>query len=196
MKWFINLKIGSRLALGFSIMIVVMGVIGFTGFSSTKEVDNNLDEILSKRLPSINYLLQADRDLQQLVVAERSMIFANAKSDTFKKLITVYEENLEQAGSRWEKYKALASAPEEKEIIPKYETARDEWIELSRKVVDGRIEDSRSGRRLALDLTLGLTNEKFNEMRGYLDNLQEINERFAAQARKSAQETYRKAMER
>ncbi|KPK01107.1 MAG: chemotaxis protein, partial [Nitrospira bacterium SG8_35_4] len=194
MKWFKNLKISTKLISGFSVMIALMAVIGISGYSSTKNVNNNLNEISSIRLPSLDYLLQADRDLQQLLVAERSIIFANATSDTFRDFINEYEENLEQSQQSWEKFKAIASTPEEMEIIPQYEKAREEWIELSKQVVNGRAEDTRDGRRLALDLTLGTAKDKFEAMREHLDKLQEINAGIAADVQKSAQETYSKTV--
>jgi len=191
MKWFKNLKVGSRLVFGFLIMILFMGIIGFTGFSSVKNINSKLEDIFNVRLPSIDYLIQADRDLQQLLVAERSMIFANAKSDVFKAFVEEYEENLKQSDERWEKYKALPATPEEAAIIPKYETAREEWKAISRKVVDGRKADTRGGRREALDLTLGLAKEKFEEMRDYLDQLTNINLSLAGENHDAASATYR-----
>ena len=191
MKWFRNLKIGSKLFFGFSIMILIVGIIGFTGYSSLTKIEHHLDEIFNVRLPSIDYLIEADRDLQQLLVAERSMIFANAKSDVFKKMVQDYKENLEQSRQRWEKYKALPATPEEAAIMPKYERAREEWQAISKKVVDGRIADNRQGRREALDLTLGLAKEKFEKMRNYLDNLTKINLNYAKEAHYRASATYR-----
>jgi len=46
----------------------------------------------------MDYLIEADRDLQQLLVAERSMIFAdriveNSESDLFTNLLADYQEN-------------------------------------------------------------------------------------------------------
>ena len=83
---------------------------------------------------------------------------------------------MKQSEQRWNKYKALQTTSEEKAITPKYEKARAEWAALSRKVVQGRINDTREGRREALDLTLGLANKKFEEMRDYLDQLTGINQ--------------------
>lgn len=194
MKWFKDLKIGAKLFLGFSIMILLMGFIGLAGYRSTSNIQRNLEEIFTVRLPSIDYLIEADRDIQQLLVAERSMIFANAKSDLFKDLVGDYEENLSQSEERWVKYKTLASTPEEKAIIPKYEEAREEWKAISRKVTDGRIADTRGGRRLALDLTLGLAKKKFEEMREYLDQLTEINLNNAERAHHVASATYRNTL--
>jgi methyl-accepting chemotaxis protein len=191
MKWFKNLTIGAKLIIGFAIMILLMGIIGLNGYRSTAKINQNLKEIFAVRLPSINFLIQTDRDLQQLLVAERSMIFANAKSEVFKKLVQEYEENLAQSQQRWEKYKALPISDEEKAIMPKYDSAREAWKEISGKVVDGRVADTREGRREALDLTLGMAKEKFEEMRGYLDQLTDINLKIAEEAHADAEETYR-----
>ena len=69
MRWITNLKIGARLAFGFSIMIFLMVIVSFFGYRSTNNIQKNLDEIFTGRLPSIDYLVEADRDLQQLLVA-------------------------------------------------------------------------------------------------------------------------------
>jgi methyl-accepting chemotaxis protein len=186
-----NLKIGAKLALGFSIMILLMVIVSFFGYRSAKDIQQNLDEIYTGRLPSIDYLIEADRDLQQLLVAERSLIFCDTESDVFKQLLQEYETKLKQSEERLQKYKTLANTGEEKTIIPKYEKARDEWRAISRKLVDGRKEDTREGRRLAIDLSLGAAKKGFEEMRAYLDELQKINLNNAQQAHQSASATYK-----
>ena len=169
MRWITNLKIGARLVLGFSIMILLMVIISFAGYRSTMNIQRNLDEIFTGRLPSIDYLIEADRDLQQLLVAERSIIFCDTESNVFKELVQEYETKMRQSEERWEKYKALAVTREEKAIIPKYEKAREEWKAISRKLMDGRKADTREGRRLAIDLSLGIAKKAFEEMRRHLD---------------------------
>jgi methyl-accepting chemotaxis protein len=194
MKWFRNLAIGTKLIFGFSIMILLVGIIGFTCYRSTANIKQNLNEIFAMRLPSINYILQVDRDLQQLLVAERSMIFANASSEEFKQLVKDYEENLEQSQQRWDKYKALATAQEERVLIPKYDQAREAWKAISKRVVAGRVADTREGRREALDLSLGQAREKFEEMRNYLDQLTNINLDNAEKAHAEADDTYQMSL--
>ncbi len=191
MKWFKNLKVGSKLIFGFAVMIFFMAAIGFNGYRSSKNINHNLKEIFAVRLPAIDFLIETDRDLQQLLVAERSMIFANAKSDEFKSLLQDYDENLQQAEQRWEKYKAFAATDEEKAEVSKYEASKEEWKVISRKVVDGRAADTREGRREALDLTLGSAKLKFEEMRDHLDKLTQINLNIAQAADNEASETYR-----
>jgi methyl-accepting chemotaxis protein len=190
MTAFNNMKIGTRLLVGFAAMILFMAGIGFCGLYSVNQIEQRLEDIFSKRLPSIDYLIEADRDLQQLLVAERSMIFANSKSDLFKNLVNDYETNLKQATERWEKYKALADKPEEKALFKDYEKTREAWAVLSRKIVDGRIADTRQGRRMALDLSLGEASEKFEAMRDFLDQLTGLSLAQAKTERNRAIATY------
>jgi len=194
MKWLSNLKVGTKLILGFAILIGFMGSIGFVGFTSSHTIQRQLNEIFEVRLPSINYLLQADRDLQQLLVAERSTIFTNTSSDDFKELIAAYEENMAQSQARWQKYKALPSSLEERTLMNGFEKAREEWIGLSRQVVEGRKADTREGRRLALDLTMSGAAEKFENMRTYIDRLTELNLAVADKAHAQAQTSFRRTM--
>ena len=191
--YFQNLKIRAKLVLGFAIMVICMAIIGYSGYNGAHHVMGDLDEIFAVRMPGIDYLLEADRDLQQLLVAERSMIFASAKSDQFKELVAEYEKNLEQSEERWKKFTALAATPEVEAIIPEYNQARKEWLSISRKVVGGRIADTREGRRIALDLSLGEAKTKFETMRNHLDKLTEINLSLAAEAQQNASSSYRQA---
>ena len=174
MTWFKNLNIWGKLIVGFSIMFIIMLSIGLTGYGSSRQINENLNEVFGVNLPSLNYLVQADRDLQQLLVAERTMIYTDVKSEDFKKLVQDYEENLAQSRARLEKYRALPASTAEKDLAAEFEKARTAWEELSRKVVEARKEDTRAGRRLALELSRGEASVKFETMRGFLDKLQEI----------------------
>lgn len=194
MRWIHNVKVSTKLIIGFFIMIVLMAGISLFGFSGIRNIQNGLNEVFTVNLPSVDLLIQTDRDLQQLLVSERSMIFANVKSDEFQNLVNDYEENLKQSVERWNRYKSLSISPEEKELIPRYENVRQEWEIISREIVDGRISDTREGRRKALDLSLGTAKEKFEEMRGYLDQLTGISLANADTAHQSTGPIYRQTL--
>lgn len=194
MRWFTNLKIGLRLITGFSLMIIIVGCVGITGYFGMKRMNRMLDNLYTVRLFSIDYLTEADRDLQQIVVAERSMIFANPKSDTFKKLIADYEENFQQSSDRFEKYKLLASTDEEKALIAEYEASRKNWETYSLKIKNGRMADTREGRRLAIDLSLGKAKEQFEIVRDGIAKLTELNLKLAREYRDDSHATYKKTL--
>jgi methyl-accepting chemotaxis protein len=190
MNWFQNLRISKKLIIGFSLMLLFMGAVGLTGFQNTHNIQGNLQEIFSVRLPSIDLLLEVDRDLQQVLVAERSMIIANADSEVFKQLLADYEQNLKQSAERWARLKSLPTMDKERALIENYDRAHAEWLAVSRQVVDGRAADTREGRRLALDLSLGKAMESFEAMRDNLDKLTELNLNIAASEHQDAKDTY------
>ena len=194
LSFYKRMKIRAKLICGFALMIPFMGFVGYAGYHGVQQVMGNLEDIFAVRLPSIDYLLQTDRDLQQLLVAERSMIFSSAKSEIFKELLGEYETNLTQAQERWDKYKAMPKSPAEEALIPAYEKTVAEWKAISRQVIDGRVADTRQGRRLALDLSLGQAKIKFEEMRDNIDKLTEINQTLAAEAKKNAVQRFQEAV--
>ncbi len=191
MKWLSDQKIGVKLGIGFAVMILFMVFIGARGYHNVKSIYKNLDEIFSVRLPALDKLIEADRDLQQLLVAERTMIFADAASETFKNLVADYEENMQQSDERWNIYKGLASTDEEKELIPKYDAARNEWLVLTKKVVESRRSDTSEGKAEAISYTLGPAMEKFENMRDFIDKLTDINLKIAEEANLEAAATYK-----
>ena len=194
MNFLKNLNIRQKLLIGFGMMILIICLLGFESYRSIGNIELGLDNIFSMRMPASNLLLEIDRDLQQMLVAERSMIFENAKSDKFKALVKEYETNSVQANERWTKYKNINGlSTKELEYIDIYEKTHAEWVPISRQVVDGRIEDSREGRRLALDLSLGEASTKFEIMREYINKLTEIAQEYAENDSKSAASTAQQA---
>jgi methyl-accepting chemotaxis protein len=128
------MRIGSKLLSVCFILLAFMVAIGWGAAGSMKRINNYLHDIFTYRLPSIDFLIEADRDLQQLLVAERSLIFAQAKSDAYKKLMDEYQTNFRQSQERWNKFKALSTAAEDQRFIESHDKARSEWESSTQKV--------------------------------------------------------------
>jgi methyl-accepting chemotaxis protein len=194
MNWFKQLKLRYKMIAGFVVMIAFMAAIGLTGYNGTCKVQNELEEIFAVDLPSTSDLLQIDRDLQRLLVAERSMIFTGVNSAMFKELKNDYQTNLQQSEERWQEFKQMPSTQEERTQMVAYEKAHDEWRDISRQAVEGRAADTREGRRLALDLTLGHAKQKFEAMRDQLGKLIDLNLVRAKKSHEAAGAVYHRAL--
>jgi methyl-accepting chemotaxis protein len=190
MAWWHARTLAQRLGLGFGALLSLMTILALTGFFATRVIQASVKDIFEVRLPAIDSVVEADRDLQQLLVAERSMVFADVSSEVFATLVTEYETNLKQSDERWQAYKALAATAEERTIVAGYERARGEWLALSRQVVEGRKADTMEGRVLAIDLTLGQAREKFDVAREFLNQAQELNLAMAKEQHARAESTY------
>lgn len=187
---FHNQKIGIKLIIGFSTMIFFICFIGLVGFLSSNRIQKNLKDILNNRLMAMDYLIEADRDLQQLLVAERSMIIADPKDEMFSNLLSDYEENAQQSIERWEKYKKLNPFPEEKALFSEYEQARQKWEKISREIVKACQSNKQQDQRRALKISLGQGKQKFEEMRDYINQLEEINLDIAKKLENQAAKSY------
>jgi methyl-accepting chemotaxis protein len=191
MQFIRNLTVGKKLMFAFSLMILIAIIIGAIGYRSSTRINTYVGEIFEVMLPGIDYLIEADRDLQQLLVAERSMVYAAAGSDLFNELRAEYEENREQSDTRFNKYKAVHSTSEESAIISKYEAAREKWEVSSGKVVEGLASPNENTRQQAITLSYGEAKNDFENMRDYIDQLTEINLALAEKAHGAAEHTYR-----
>ena len=194
MKWLKNVKIGTKLLGGFSLMIMFMIVIGSFGYFAMTGIKKSIDDIFGIRLPSIDYLVEADRDLQQLLVAERSMMFTSTTDDRLKDLLKDYEENLQQSDQRIKKYANLASSQEEKTVLGQYEIARSEWEKESRQVIELKQGTTANATKEAIALSIGPVSEKFETMRDQINKLQEMNLAIAEKENANANTTMKKSL--
>ena len=173
MTFFHNLKIRTKLISGFSFITMLLLVTGYIGYISSQQINVELESVFSTAMPRLDFLLEADRDLQQLLVAERSMIYADAKSEAFATLADDYEANLKQVKERMGKFAALTKSADEKALYAQFLTALQQWEPVSRQIVDGRKADTDEGLQRALDLSLGEAQNRFEKSRDYIDQLTE-----------------------
>lgn len=191
---FNNMKIRNKLIATFTLILSFMAGIGWVAYQGMSKIEHNLNDIFSISLPSIDKLIEADRDMQQMLVAERSMISADPKAPIFATLLKEYEKNLKQVEERFGIFKKLVDSPEEKELIAKFERDRAAWEPVSRQVVDGSKSADDEVRRQALNLSLGKANELFETTRGNLDKLTDITLKNTENAQQEAAAIYRRAL--
>jgi methyl-accepting chemotaxis protein len=194
MEFFKNLKIRTKILAGFVIIIAVMVIIGIDSYMSLKKVRKSLDDIFLVRLPSIDFLIEADRDLQQLLVAERSLALVAVNSEQYGNFVNDYKENFQQSKERWDKYVALADGEKEKAIIANHDRDRGDWTVASQKVLDGYSANNAGARDTAIAQSLGDASGRFETMRDHLNALTEINLEKAQKESEAAAATFRKAM--
>ena len=176
MNWFKNLKIGLKLAVGFAIVILLMVGLAVDGYYSSEKIEGLLEETLLTRLPITNLILSADRDLQQMLVAERSLIFAPPGSEQFKTQLNDYQENKEQAKQRWDKAAALFTEKDNKQVAQTFNQDWAAWEKLSSQVINFSQAGTDSDRQQAIALSLGAAVSAFETMREHINTVQDIND--------------------
>jgi methyl-accepting chemotaxis protein len=169
------------------LMLLICGVIGHFGLT---KINNTQSSIFSVRLPSMDFLIEADRDLHQLLVAERALTVTSVDSKDYKNFLDSYNENFEQVVTRFGKYEALSKTDETQPIIDKFHSDLATWKVSSQKVLALSAENTDDSRRAASELSYGETSALFDTMRENLNTLTEINLKDAENEHTAANATF------
>jgi methyl-accepting chemotaxis protein len=187
--WTLN----TRLAVAFGGLVLLIAALGAAAVGSSLVLRRSAAALYAREMPALDALVQADRDLQQALVAERTILIAQPNSELFKKQVAAHAENLQQSTERWNRYRALARTDKEQELVAAYEKARVAWEQATARIFEARKQKTIRQRRAAAELSLGEAAAAFSEMREALNVAQELNLELAAANQAAAEQTYRRA---
>ncbi len=188
-------RVSVKLSISYIVLVIALVAVGFTGYYAAKVISGNLETLFTRLLPSIDKLIEADRDLHQLLVAERSMLFTDVGSDRFKKLQKAYDENLQQTKERFGIFKSLMTTPEEKQFAGQFDTALRKWEETSAKVVKARLADTEASKAEAMALSMGQADEQFEFMREFINKLTDLDLDYAEVRNAESKALYEKTVQ-
>ncbi|MCM2679115.1 methyl-accepting chemotaxis protein [Echinimonas agarilytica] len=189
MKWFNNISFVWKQVLTAGLYLVVIVIVMGFGTAAMNHLSQDTEEVSSNILPRLNYLLQADRDLYQSLVAERTLVFmpsSHARFNTFKQ---DHDDNIEQALERVKKAEKLATSPEQLALYKSFDELLEQW-----RIVSDEVEImSSSDPNKAFELGLNESQMKFDSMRKVVDQLTELTERESEIANQRAKQTVQSA---
>ncbi|MBK8945773.1 MAG: methyl-accepting chemotaxis protein [Ignavibacteriae bacterium] len=168
-----NLKVNQKISLIFSIFIFLVLFVGGVGIYNMSKIHNHLIGIAEGDLPSLDLIIQIDRDMQQALVAQRTMIFSNVESDAYKSLLKDYNENIAQINERWEEVKELGHHEISDEKIQEFENAKENWIKISQNIVDAITSYSPEGKTNAIELSFNEGSNSFEKARDFINEFTE-----------------------
>lgn len=189
MNWINNLSLKWKLWIPLSIISSALVALTIVAISTTESIGGKTHTLGNQYLPSVDFLLQADRDLYQSLVAEHSLPLVERGTDAFKALLKQHSENMEQASTRVGKFAALHDDPKFKARYADYNKLREQWEKLSNEVVSLYSQGTDESRAKALALSLGEAETVFEEMRSVIDNLTEMTLGKITELRESASDT-------
>jgi methyl-accepting chemotaxis protein len=186
----ITSRLSFKLTTSYAILIIALSAVGYTGYYAAKTISGNLETLFTRFLPSVDFLIEADRDLHQLLVAERTMLFTDPHSDAFKTLQETYDLNLKQAKERFGKFKALMTTPEEKQMAGQFDQAMRRWEVTSAKVLKSRMQGTEEATAAAMALSQGEANEQFEFMREFINKLTDLDLTYSEEKNSASKSLY------
>lgn len=186
----LNISVAKRLGGGIGILVITfVALIAFV-MSAFKDEHATTELIHSNYVPATSTLYSADRDLQQALVAERTMHATNPSSEDFAGLMNDHAENMQQARDRVDKFYSLLPDDKIDVLMKDYLVLRDAWEASSNEVVRLAHSNNAADRNQALKMSIGPAAEKFEAMRGVLDKMQDRLEQMLSDKHDAATENF------
>jgi len=171
MSFWANLGFRWKLTIPVLVMAGVVALAAATNYQLMGQIGERADRVISEHMPTVETMLEADRDLHQALVAERSLIFLGPENPQYAVMLNEHRENLEQVAERLKHVFALLKDEGLKAKADQFQPLFEQWTQTSLKIVKERTEGGRIGRSNAIDMTFGPGLEQFERMRGILDEM-------------------------
>ena len=189
MAWFYNLGFRWKLTLPVALLAILLATTALIGVQLINRLSEDVNRLADEFLPGLNSLLQADRDLYQALVAERSMIFVDTNSEEYKKLTAMHDENIGQARERAVKFFRTTRSEQAQGREQEFLALFDKWSDTTQEIERQRSEGGRIGRSTAIDMSFNEGVTKFDAMRQVIDELTDLVQKDAAAAGANAHTT-------
>ncbi len=171
MSFFRDMKIATKLGLGFFSVLALMAVMGLAALSEMSKVNDQSTEISKIWMPSINFINQMNTATSDYRIAELQHVLAT-KPEQMAKLEQDMQTTLATVMKNRDSYAALIQLEEETRLLQqfdqlfkRYQTLHDQMITLSRELKTDE----------AMLLLNGESQSLFNEYSAVLLKLVEMN---------------------
>jgi methyl-accepting chemotaxis protein len=169
-----SFRIRGRLFVILGLNVALIGIMGLVAFFMATSINEKLSLVLMRDLPGTAVLLEADRDLHQMLLAERGLLLSIPGSAEYENNMKSYQENMEQADSRMSKFIEVSFSEEKKNLVDQYKKDRIAWEDVSKKILALRATSTGEVSPEAVQLATTEGAEKFDIMREHINKLTEI----------------------
>ncbi|MBU2037557.1 MAG: methyl-accepting chemotaxis protein [Gammaproteobacteria bacterium] len=167
MNWS-DLGLAKKLTLPIAVLAILLATLSVIQISNLNTITAEYSHINEQYLPALELTLNADRDLYQAQIAERSMALG-LTADTYKQM---HKENLDQVATRLKKIQVLDISANAKKLSQSFLTAFERWRPKSEAMVQQVLGGSLSTRQ-ATEMSTGSLENEFEGIRETLNVLGE-----------------------
>jgi len=188
MKWS-DLGLAKKLRLPIAVIGVLLLILSALQIIDMDRISKEFSHINEEYIPGIELVLNADRDLYQAQIAERTIALGLANAGYFK----MHQENIQQVEDRVKKISTLDVSSEIRMEAEKFLKAFNNWRPQTESLVQ-KVKDGSISSDIATQLSADSLDKVFESMRDELDSLGERLGKEAAALQLHTAETKRRAM--
>ena len=174
-RLFVDLGFRWKLTLPIFCVAILLLMMGMLSMRSIGLVVDSSTQLTSRYLPGISLMLNADRDLYQAFVAERSLL-AEGSAAHGQTLRKEHADNLQQALERVRRFAAMQQDAQAQALVKEFERGFAQWRDTSLNVLQLLGSDPQA----AHALSFGASEAQFQAMREAINRLGELEDEAAA----------------
>lgn len=122
-----NIRLGVKLIGGFSAVAAIVLIVGFVGLNGARQLDSAIGEIGQVRLPSIEALLESEIYIEEMLVAQRTLMAEFLTAGEREYYLRVFSESRSGLETTWEFFKTLPATDEETRLSDQFDRENAEW---------------------------------------------------------------------
>lgn len=125
-----NIKLGVKLIGGFSLVALIVLVVGIFGWTGAVQLNEHIDEIGVVRMPSVENLLIIKSESNAIRIALRSLLNPRMSREDRERQYANIERSRRNYQLAWDFYEPLEQTPEEERLWNEFVPAWNAWAEL------------------------------------------------------------------
>jgi methyl-accepting chemotaxis protein len=137
---FKNLKTGTKLLSGFSLVVLIAVIIGVIGLVSLNNVSNSFHEVSDVRMPSIEYLGEMENNIEKTQKGYVELLDNNLTRSERREILKKIDEYRSQYQHYNELFAPLDQTEEEARVYDEMLNELENWREINVKEVERRHE--------------------------------------------------------
>lgn len=141
-----NMKVSTRLSLGFGVVVALMVIILIIGVSRLATLNDGLTEMASDRWPNAVLANEIKDNINVIAISLRNMMLASERDDIIRQKELILEQR-RKIGENLESLKKITNLPKSKEMLQgivetrtRYVSGQDQLIKL---IEEGKQEEAR-----------------------------------------------------
>lgn len=172
MDWYNNLSFRRKLVIPSLVLMFVIAVTFLLSIANVSSLEDDASKLTTEILPNQDLVLQADKDLVQVQVAERSLLYLTPDSRDFQEQRRLQEINLGQAIGRISK--VVSANDEVNRLKGDFKKHFSRWQATTRSIAQQLATGEQQARYNAAADSFGKSNDEFRRLRDLLDDITAI----------------------
>ncbi|MFN8651619.1 MAG: methyl-accepting chemotaxis protein [Gemmatimonadales bacterium] len=190
MRWFNDLKIGTRLLVGFGAVLLGAALMGGFALWELRRVNGAADELAGNWMPSITAVSSINGHIADLRLFTYDLVDASTEAERHE-ADSSHADALALLAKDIPEYQKLISSPQERATFEHYQKLWAEYAQGDARVMElaksGRVNEARS-------LLAGPIMTAFDQANGVLDSLIDLNTSGGAEAGHRAEAIYERSL--